>query len=161
MNIFDCVKKTKHNVKVNDKVINYVCEHYPDIQGYHNKYYVMSCPTSFRRALCSRYGKKYGVDYYDNTHISFTDNSGAFELANEIEKAKTILSKYHNNQTVYSLSYDEDREPTLAIICDNYDTATPTYLVNHKAKSVSPIHGYPGRGKEYSKKYGYTYKDLW
>ena len=159
MSIFDCVKKTKHNVKVNDKDINYICEHYPELQGFHNEYYVMSCPKSFQNALRSIYGKKYGVDTYDKTHISFTDNSGAFELASEIEKAKTILSKYHKNQAVYSLSYDKDYDPTLVIICDDYDRTTPTYLVNHKDKLVSPIHGYTYRGAEYSKKYGYAYKN--
>ena len=161
MNIFDCVKKTKHSVKVNDKVINYICEHYPELQGFHNEYYVMSCPKSFQNALRSIYGKKYGVDNCDDTHISFTDNSGAFELTSEIEKANTMLSKYHKNQAVYSISYDKDYEPTLVIICGNYDKTTPTYLVNHKEKNVSPIHGYPGSGKDYSKKYGYTFKDLW
>ena len=36
-----------------------------------------------------------------------------------------------------------------------------TYLVNHSKKSVSPIHGYAGHGREYAKKIGYKYNNLY
>ena len=36
-----------------------------------------------------------------------------------------------------------------------------TYMVNHNKKSVSPIHGYPGQGREFAKKINYNFNDLY
>ena len=119
----------------------------------------MACPKSFQQALCSIFRHKYGVDYNDNNHISFTNNEGAFEIANEIEKAKNIILK-HIGTPIFSISYNGDMKPTLVTICSQFDGKTPVYLVNHTTKVVSPIHGYPFYGQEYAKKNGYTYKNI-
>jgi hypothetical protein len=34
-------------------------------------------------------------------------------------------------------------------------------MVNHAKEEVSPIHGYPGHGREYAKKIGYKYNNLY
>ena len=158
MSIFDYTT-TRHFVIINGKKINYVCYHYQNAPCEQKDYYVMACPKSFQQALCSIFRYKYGVDYSDNNHISFTNNDGAFEIANEIEKAKNVILK-HISTPIYSISYNKDMKPTLVIICSQFDKKTPVYLVNHATKVVMPIHGYPFYGKEYAQKNGYTYKNI-
>lgn len=154
MSIFDKKIEVK-TTEGNNTVIRYEKHIYSS-----GVYFVINCPKYLHRALRSRYGSKYGVDVCDNKHLSMTNENGIVEIFNEIQKGKEVFNKYHKGQTV-ELSYGgSDHNFDIVFVQGQYSDFW-TYLVNHSKKSVSPIHGYPGHGREYAKKMGYKYNNLY
>ena len=126
---------------------------------YFGVYFVINCPKYLHQALRSRYGSKYGVDVYDNKHLTMTNENGIVEIFNEIQKGKNIFETYHRGQSVEMHYGGSDHNFDIVFVKGQY-TDFWTYLVNHSKKSVSPIHGYPGHGREYATKMGYKYNNL-
>lgn len=154
-NIFDKEVEVK-TLKVNDKIIRYNKETYPRLNY---TCFVINCPKYLHQALRSRYGSKYGVDVCDNNHLTMTSENGIAEVYKEIEKGKEVFNKYHKGQTV-EMSYGGSDHNFDIVVVQGQFIDFWTYLVNHSKKSVSPIHGYPGHGREYAKKMGYKYNNL-
>lgn len=153
MSIFDKKVEVK-TIKSNDMVVRYekhICS--SDV------YFVINCPKYLHQALRSRYGTKYGVDVYDNNHLTMTNENGIVEIYNEIQKGKNIFETYHKGQSVL-LNYDSDYNFHIVFVKGQY-TDFYSYIVNHTKEEVSPIRGYPGHGREYSKKIGYKYNNLY
>jgi hypothetical protein len=153
-NIFDKEVEIK-TLKVNDKFIRYNKETYPRLNY---TCFVINCPKYLHQALRSKYGSKYGVDFCNDNHLTIENENGIVEIYNEIQKGKEVFNKYHKGQTV-EMHYD-GTDFNIVFVEGQY-TDFWTYMVNHKKKEVSPIHGYPGHGREYSKKIGYKYNNLY
>ena len=153
-NIFDKEVEIK-TLKVNDTIIRYNKETYSQLKCI---CFVINCPKYLHQALRSKYGSKYGVDVCDNNHLSMTNENGIVEIYNEIQKGKKVFEKYHKGQSV-EMHYDGDNF-NIVVVKGQY-TDFWTYIVNHKKKEVSPIHGYPGHGREYATKMGYKYNNLY
>ena len=153
-NIFDKEVAIK-TIKVNDTIIRYNKETYPRL-----KYtcFVINCPKYLHTALRSRYGSLYGVDVCNDNHLKIENENGIVELFNEIQKGKEVFGKCHKGQSV-EMHYDGDNF-NIVVVKGQY-TDFWTYIVNHKKKEVSPIHGYPGHGREYAIKMGYKYNNLY
>lgn len=154
MSIFDKEVEIK-TIKVNDKVVRYEKHTYT-----FGVYFVINCPKYLHNALRSRYGSIYGVDVCDNNHLSMTNENGIVEIFNEIQKGKEVFAKYHKGQSVEMAYGGSDHNFDIVFVKGQY-TDFWTYLVNHSKKSVSPIHGYPGHGREYARKMGYKYNNLY
>ena len=153
-NIFDKEVEIK-TLKVNDKIIRYNKETYPRLNY---TCFVINCPKYLHQALRSRYGSKYGVDVCDNNHLTIENENGIVEIYNEIQKGKNVYDIYHRGQSV-EMHYDGN-DFNIVVVKGQY-TDFWTYMVNHAKEEVSPIHGYPGHGREYAKKIGYKYKNLY
>lgn len=153
-NIFDKEVEIK-TLKVNDNIIRYNKETYP-LLNY--TCFVINCPKYLHQALRSRYGSKYGVDFCNDNHLTIENENGIVEIYNEIQKGKEVFNKYHKGQTV-EMHYDGN-DFNIVVVKGQY-TDFWTYLVNHSKKSVSPIHGYPGHGREFAKKFNYIFNDLY
>lgn len=154
MSIFDKEVEIK-TIKVNDKVVRYEKHTYP-----FGVYFIINCPKYLHKALRSRYGSIYGVDVCDDNHLSMTNENGIVEIFNEIQKGKEVFNKYHKGQSVEMSYGGSDYNFDMVFVKGQY-TDFWTYLVNHSKKSVSPIHGYPGHGREYATKMGYKYNNLY
>lgn len=153
-NIFDKEIENK-TIKVDNEVVRYKKLTYS-----FGVYFNIPCPKYLHKALRSRYGSLYGVDVYDNNHLTMTNENGIAEVYKEIQKGEEVFEKYHKGQSV-ELSYGgSDYNFDIVFVKGQY-TDYWTYMVNHKKKEVSPIHGYPGHGREYAKKIGYKYKNLY
>lgn len=152
MGIFDKKVEVK-TIKANDMVVRYEKHIYSS-----GTYFIIECPKYLHQALRSRYGSKYGVDVCDNNHLSMTNENGIVEIFNEIQKGKNIYRTYHSGQSV-EMRYDGDNF-NIVVVKGQY-TDFWTYIVNHTKEEVSPIHGYPGHGREYAKKIGYKYNNLY
>ena len=155
-NIFDKEVEIK-TLKVNDEIIRYNKETYPLLKC---TCFVINCPKYLHTALRSRYGSIYGVDVYDNNHLTMTNENGIAEVYKEIQKGKEVFNKYHKGQTVEMSYGGSDHNFDIVVVKGQY-TDFWTYLVNHSKKSVSPIHGYPGHGREFAKKLNYIFNDLY
>ena len=155
-NIFDKEVEIK-TLKVDDKIIRYNKETYPLL-----KYtcFVINCPKYLHQALRSRYGSLYGVDFCNDNHLTIEIENGIVEIYNEIQKGKNVYDTYHKGQTVEMSYGGSDHNFDIVLVKGQY-TDFWTYLVNHSKKSVSPIHGYPGHGREFAKKIGYKYNNLY
>lgn len=153
-NIFDKEVEIK-TLKVNDKIIRYNKETYS-----YPKYtcFVINCPKYLHKALRSRYDSLYGVDVCDDNHLTIGNEDGIVEIYNEIQKGKNVYDIYHRGQSV-EMHYDGDYDFNIVFVKGQH-TDYWTYMVNHKKREVSPIHGYPGHGREYAKKINYNYKNL-
>lgn len=154
MNIFDKEVEIK-TLKVNDKIIRYNKETYPRLNY---TCFVINCPKYLHQALRSKYGSKYGVDFCNDNHLTIENENGIVEIYNEIQKGKEVFNKYHKGQTV-EMHYD-GTDFNIVFVKGQY-TDFWTYMINHKKKEVSPIHGYPGHGRDYAKKIGYKYNNLY
>jgi hypothetical protein len=88
-----------------------------------------------------------------------TNEKGIVEIFNEIQKGKNIFETYRSGQSVL-LKYDSDYNFHIVFVKGMY-TDFYSYIVNHTKEEVSPIHGYPGHGREYAKKIGYKYNNLY
>ena len=153
MSIFDEKVEVK-TIEGNDMVVRYKkCTYSLGV------YFIINCPKYLHKALRSRYGSIYGVDVCDDKHLSMTNENGIIKIFNEIQKGKNIFETYHSGQSVL-LDYDGDYKFNIVFVKGQY-TDFWAYIVNHNKKSVSPIHGYPGHGREYAKKMGYKYNDLY
>lgn len=155
-NIFDKEVEIK-TLKVDDNIIRYNKETYSKPITY--THFIINCPKYLHKALCSRYGSLYGVDVCDDNHLTLTNENGIVEIYNEIQKGKEVFEKYHKGQSV-EMCYDEDYNFNIVFVKGHY-TDYWTYMVNHKKKEVSPIHGYAGHGREYATKMGYKYNNLY
>ncbi len=155
-NIFDKEVEIK-TLKVNDKIIRYNKETYPRLNY---TCFVINCPKYLHQALRSRYGSKYGVDVCNNNHLSMTNENGIAEVYKEIEKGKEVFEKYHKGQTVEMSYGGSDYNFDIVVVKGQY-TDFWIYIVNHSKKSVSPIHGYAGHGREFAKKLNYIFNDLY
>lgn len=155
-NIFDKEVEIK-TLKVNDKIIRYNKETYP-----HFNYtcFVINCPKYLHTALRSRYGSLYGVDVSNDNHLKIENENGIVEIYNEIQKGKNVYDTYHKGQTVEMSYGGSDHNFDIVLVKGQY-TDFWTYLVNHSKKSVSPIHGYAGHGREFAKKLNYIFNDLY
>lgn len=153
-NIFDKEVEIK-TLKVNDKIIRYNKETYPRLNY---TCFVINCPKYLHQALRSKYGSKYGVDFCNDNHLTIENENGIVEIYNEIQKGKEVFNKYHKGQTV-EMHYD-GTDFNIVFVKGQY-TDFWTYMINHKKKEVSPIHGYPGHGRDYAKKIGYKYNNLY
>ena len=98
MSIFDTEIENK-TIKVNNEVVRYKKLTYP-----FGVYFNIPCPKYLHKALRSRYGSLYGVDVYDDNHLTMTNENGIVEIFNEIQKGKNIYETYHSGQGV-ELSY--------------------------------------------------------
>lgn len=149
-NIFDKEVEIK-TLKVDDNIIRYNKETYSQ-----PKYtcFVINCPKYLHKALCSRYGSLYGVDVCDDNHLTLTNENGIVEIYNEIQKGKEVFEKYHKGQSV-EMYYDEDYNFNIVFVKGHY-TDYWTYMVNHKKKEVTSVHGYAGHGREFAKKFDYN-----
>ena len=156
-NIFDKEVEIK-TLKVNDKVIRYNKETYSKPITY--THFVINCPKYLHKALRSRYGSLYGVDVCDDNHLTIENENGIVEIYNEIQKGKEVFEKYHKGQSVEMHYGGSDYNFDMVFVKGQY-TDFWVYMVNHKKKEVSPIHGYPGHGREYAKKIGYKYNNLY
>lgn len=154
MNIFDKEVEIK-TLKVNDKIIRYNKETYPRLNY---TCFVINCPKYLHQALRSKYGSKYGVDFCNDNHLTIENENGIVEIYNEIQKGKEVFNKYHKGQTI-EMHYD-GTDFNIVFVKGQY-TDFWTYMINHKKKEVSPIHGYPGHGRDYAKKIGYKYNNLY
>lgn len=156
-NIFDKEVEIK-TIKVNDKIIRYNKETYslPTIYSC----FVINCPKYLHQALCSRYGFIYGVDVCDDNHLTIKNENGIIEIYNEIQKGKNVYGIYHRGQSVEMAYGGSDYNFDMVFVKGQYADYW-TYLVNHSKKSVSPIHGYPGHGREYAIKMGYKYNNIY
>ncbi len=66
----------------------------------------------------------------------------------------------YNGYGIYDIySYNGDCKFDVVIL-SGLDDGFPQVGVNHYNKTVSPLHGYMGRGKELAKKLGYKYHDI-
>ena len=153
-NIFDKEVEIK-TLKVNDKIIRYNKETYPRLNY---TCFVINCPKYLHQALRSKYGSKYGVDFCNDNHLTIENENGIVEIYNEIQKGKEVFNKYHKGQTV-EMHYD-GTDFNIVFVKGQY-TDFWTYMINHKKKEVSPIHGYPGHGRDYAKKIGYKYNNFY
>lgn len=156
MGVFDCEKEIITIVR-NGRKIKYTKEHYPFTN---NTYYVLRCPKYLHLALVSRYGNKYGADFYDNNHISLTNENGVVEVYGEIKKGESLYNAHHRGQSVTQMSYGSNYNFSIVFVkgqFNDYDT----FMVNHEQKRVSAMHGYPGAGKDYAKNKKYDYVDVW
>lgn len=154
MNTFTCEKETK---VVKDTTIRYTKEHYPKM-GFTQ--FVLKCPKYLSMALVARYGNKYGADFYDNNHISLTNENGIVEVYGEIKKGESLYNAHHSGQSVTQMSYGSNYDFSIVFVKGNaidYDV----FMVNHEQKRVSAMHGYPGAGRDYAKKKKYDYVDVW
>lgn len=149
MAVFDCEKEIITIVR-NGRKIKYTKEHYPYTN---DTYYVLKCPKYLSFALVSRYGSKYGADFYDNNHIILTNEDGIVEVYGEIKKGESLYNTHHNGQKVSQIRYDGNYNFSIVL----YDR----FMVNHEQKRVSAIHGYPGAGKDYAKTKNYDYIDVY
>ena len=149
MSIFDKKVEIK-TIEGNNMVVKYEKHIYSS-----GTYFIINCPKYLHEALRSRYGSIYGVDVCDNKHLSMTNENGIVEIFNEIQKGKNIYETYHSGQSVL-LNYDSDYNFHIVFVKGMY-TDFYSYMVNHTKEEVSPIHGYPGHGREYAKKIGYKY----
>lgn len=152
-NIFDKKVEIK-TIKGDNMVVRYEKHIYSS-----GTYFIINCPKYLHEALRSRYGSIYGVDVCDNKHLSLTNEKGIVEIFNEIQKGKNIFETYHSGQSVL-LKYDSDYNFHIVFVKGMY-TDFYSYIVNHTKEEVSPIHGYPGHGREYAKKIGYKYNNLY
>lgn len=155
-NIFDKEVEIK-TLKVDDKIIKYNKETYPRL-----KYtcFVINCPKYLHKALRSRYGSLYGVDVCDDNHLTIENENGIVEIYNEIQKGKSVYDAYHKGQTVEMSYGGSDHNFDIVFVKGQY-TDFWTYMVNHSKKSVFPVHGYPGHGREFAKKFNYIFNDLY
>ena len=155
-NIFDKEVEIK-TLKVDDKIIKYNKETYPRL-----KYtcFVINCPKYLHKALRSRYGSLYGVDFCNDNHLTIENENGIVEIYNEIQKGKSVYDAYHKGQSV-ELSYGGSDYNFDVVLVKGQYTDFWTYLVNHRKKSVSPMHGYAGHGREFAKKFNYIFNDLY
>lgn len=156
-NIFDKEVEIK-TIKVDDKIIRYNKETYSLPTVY--THFVLNCPKYLHKALRSRYGSIYGVDVCDDNHLTIENENGIVEIYNEIQKGKNVYDIYHRGQSVEMSYGGSDYNFDIVFVKGQY-TEYWTYLVNHSKKSVSPIHGYAGHGREYAKKFGYKYNNLY
>lgn len=152
MSIFDKKVEVK-TIEIDNEVVRYKKLTYK-----FGIYFNIPCPKYLHQALRSRYGSKYGVDVYDDNHLTMTNENGIVEIYNEIQKGKEVFNKYHKGQTV-EMHYDGN-DFNIVVVKGQY-TNFWTYLVNHSKKSVSPIHGYAGHGREFAKKFNYIFNDLY
>lgn len=155
-NIFDKEVEIK-TLKVNDKIIKYNKETYPRLNY---TCFVINCPKYLHKALRSRYGSIYGVDFRNDNHLTIENENGIVEIYNEIQKGKSVYDAYHKGQTVEMCYGGSDHNFDIVFVKGQY-TDFWTYLVNHHKKSVSPVHGYAGHGREFAKKINYNYNDLY
>lgn len=156
MNIFTCEKEVITIVK-GGIYIKYTKEHYPFTD---DTYYVLRCPKYLHLALVGRYGNKYGADFYDNNHISLTNENGIVEVWEEIKKGESLYNANHSGQSVTQMSYGSNHNFSIVFVkgsAIDYDV----FMVNHEQKRVSAMHGYPGAGRDYAKKKKYDYVDVW
>ena len=155
-NIFDKEVEIK-TLKVNDKIIKYNKETYSRL-----KYtcFVINCPKYLHKALRSRYGSLYGVDVCDDNHLTMTNENGIVEIFNEIQKGKNVYDIYHKGQSVEMHYGGSDYNFDMVFVKGQY-TDYWTFMVNHNKKSVSPMHGYAGHGREFAKKLNYIFNDLY
>ena len=155
-NIFDKEVEIK-TLKVDDKIIKYNKETYPRL-----KYtcFVINCPKYLHKALRSRYGSLYGVDFCNDNHLTIENENGIVEIYNEIQKGKSVYDAYHKGQTVEMSYGGSDHNFDIVFVKGQY-TDFWTYMVNHSKKSVFPVHGYPGHGREFAKKFNYIFNDLY
>ena len=66
----------------------------------------------------------------------------------------------YNGYGIYDIySYKGDCKFDVVIL-SGLDDGFPQVGVNHYNKTVSPLHGYMGRGKELAKRLGYKYHDI-
>jgi hypothetical protein len=154
MNTFTCEKDAKI---VKDTTIRYTQEVYPKT-GFTQ--FVIKCPKYLSLALVARYSNIYGADFYDNNHISLTNEKGIVEVYKEIKKGENLYDTHHSGQSVTQMSYGSNYEFSIVFVkgqFNDYDT----FMVNHEQKRVSAMHGYPGAGKDYAKKKNYDYVDVW
>ena len=155
MNVFDC-KKEVVTITDNGNTIRYTKETYP----YTNTtYYTLKCPHYLHSALRTSYGK-YGVDVCDKNHITLTEESGIVEVWNEIKKGVDLYNEHHSGESVDSMAYGRQHQLCMVFVKGNFDDFG-RFMVNHQDKRVSACHGYPGSGRDYAKKKGYEYVDLW
>ena len=79
-NIFDKEVEIK-TLKVDGKIIRYNKETYPQL-----KYtcFVINCPKYLHKALRSRYGSIYGVDFCNDNHLTIENENGIVEIYNDI-----------------------------------------------------------------------------
>ena len=156
MSIFDCKKEVK-TINNNGVIIRYTKEFYP-----FNNFtsYILRCPHYLHSALRARYSSIYGVDVYDKNRISLTNEDGIIEVYNEIKKGESFYGAYHSGQNVTQINYGADYNFNIVFIKGNFDDYD-RFMVNHDAKRVSAIHGYPGAGKEYAKANNYEFIDVW
>lgn len=149
-NIFDKEVEIK-TLKIDGKIIKYNKETYP-----HLKYtcFVINCPKYLHKALRSRYGSLYGVDFCNDNHLTIENENGIIEIYNEIQKGKSVYDAYHKEQSV-EMHYDGDYDFNIVFVKGQY-TDFWTYMVNHKKREVTSIHGYAGHGREFAKKFGYN-----
>ena len=155
MGVFDCVKEVITIVK-DGKQIRCTKEYYSFTD---DTYYVLKCPKYLSLALVARYGSKYGADFYDNNHISLTNEDGIVEVYGEIKKGESLYNTHHSGQKVSQISYDGNYNFSIVFVKGNFDEYD-RFMVNHEQKKVSAIHGYPGAGKDYAKTKNYTYVDV-
>ena len=155
-NIFDKEVEIK-TLKVDGKIIRYNKETYPQL-----KYtcFVINCPKYLHKALRSRYGSIYGVDFCNDNHLKIENENGIVEIYNEIQKGKSVYNAYHKGQSVEMSYGGSDHNFDIVFVKGQY-TDFWTYLVNHHKKSVSPVHGYAGHGREFAKKLNYIFNDLY
>lgn len=154
-NIFDAIKERKEIVVNGNK---YYYEKYT--YEYNNSvYYKLHCPKYLHLTLMSRFKS---ADVFDNNHLSITNENIIPTLIAEIVKGKEIISQYHQGQTIDRVCYDKDYNLSLVFVCGGFykENKSTTYMVNHNTKSVSPIHGYMGHGREFAKKLKYEFQDL-
>lgn len=155
-NIFDKEVEIK-TLKVNDEIIRYNKETYTHPKLNYTRF-VINCPKYLHKALRSRYGSLYGVDFCNDNHLTIENENGIVEIYNEIQKGKKVFEEYHKGQSV-EMHYDGN-DFNIVVVKGQY-TDFWTYLVNHRKKSVSPMHGYPGHGREFAKKFNYIFNDLY
>ena len=155
-NIFDKEVEIK-TLKVNDKIIRYNKETYSQ-----PKYtcFVINCPKYLHKALRSRYGSLYGVDVCDDNHLTIENENSIVEIYNEIQKGKSVYDAYHKGQSVEMSYGGSDYNFDIVFVKGQYIDYW-TYMVNHSKKSVFSIHGYPGHGREFAKKFNYIFNDLY
>lgn len=154
MNTFTCEKDVKI---VKDTTIRYTQEYYPKM-GFTQ--FVIKCPKYLSLGIVARYGNIYGADFYDDNHISLTNENGIVEVYREIKKAESLYGRYHSGQSVSQMSYGSNYNFSIVFVkgsAIDYDV----FMVNHEQKRVSAMHGYPGAGKDYAKKIKYDYVDVW
>lgn len=150
MGLLDC-EVTERSIVINGKKKIYKREYYKFLN---KTYFIIPCPEYLQSAIVARFGTQYGVDYNGFNHITAEKESIVETLYIEIEKGKEVANK-HKGQEIYSISYDKDYNFGIVFIAYN---SNPYYMVNHSEKSVSPIHGFLGAGRDYAKSHNYIFK---
>ena len=107
-----------------------------------------------QQLLKEKYG--FSVDTYGGGWANYLKAKVKLIRKNGLEAVKMDYNGY-GIYDIYSFKGDCKFD---VVVLSGLDDGFPQVGVNHYNKTVSPLHGYMGRGKELAKRLGYKYHDI-